>query len=221
MRPDVRGGVNLGAGRDDGGGMNAGGEGSFGKKQRHGLGERDAGVGHADQDFFRGRKMLVGDDGGGGALFGAGEIVLIFGEREVARFGGVGGSKAFEHGGGVANDFAIKVFCNFSGGKVHIWHFVRLPLTWSTRLTIKAGVSSSTPTFMAKDFSCRTDRLPLHGQGALQCMAAGAQFLQPQGQRRAAHDLRTRRRRRAGGARATRLATRRDRLAGSRRVAAD
>ena len=48
MRSDVRGGVHFGARRNDGRWMNSGGVSSFGKKQRHGLGERDAGVGHAD-----------------------------------------------------------------------------------------------------------------------------------------------------------------------------
>src|ERR1019366_3495848 len=126
MRPDVRAGVNLCARRNDRRGMNAGGIGSFGKEQRHGLGESDAGVGHADQNFPGGFKAVVGDDGGRRALFGADEIVLIFGEREVARLGAVGGSKAFERCCGIANHFTFKVFCNFSSGKGHVWHFVRV-----------------------------------------------------------------------------------------------
>ena len=48
MRPDVRGGVHLRARRNDRRGMNSGGLGAFGKKQRHGLGERDAGIRHSN-----------------------------------------------------------------------------------------------------------------------------------------------------------------------------
>ena len=126
MRPDVRAGIHLRAGGHDCRGMNSGGIGSFGKEQRHGLGERDAGVGHADQNFPGGFKAVVGDDCGRRALFGADEIVLIFGERKVARLGVVGGSKAFERCCGIANHFTFKVFCNFSSGKGHVWHFVRV-----------------------------------------------------------------------------------------------
>ena len=95
MRADVRRRIYLRGSGDDSGGVNSGGEYLFRKKQRERPGEGDAGVRHANQDFFRGRKTLVGDDGGGGALFGAGEIILIFGEGEVAGFGGVGGREVF------------------------------------------------------------------------------------------------------------------------------
>jgi hypothetical protein len=121
MRPDVRAGVNLRARRNDGRGMNSGGVGSFGEKQRHGLGERDAGVGHADQDFPGGFETVIGDDGGCGALLGQGEIVLIFGERQVAGFGAGGVSKARERCRGITKHFTLKMFGNFSSGKGHIW----------------------------------------------------------------------------------------------------
>ncbi len=96
MRSDVRGRINLRGLRDDRRRMNSGGKFLFWEKQCQRLGERDAGVRHADQDFFRGRKPLVGDDGGGGALLGAGEIILVFGKSQVAGLRAFGGRKAFQ-----------------------------------------------------------------------------------------------------------------------------
>ena len=115
MRADVRGRINLRGRGDDGGGMNSGGEFLFREKQRERFGKCDAGVRHANQDFFRGRKALVGDDGGGGALFGAGEIILIFGEGEVAGLRALGGREVFQDGIGVANHFTTNEFCDFCG----------------------------------------------------------------------------------------------------------
>src|SRR5208282_290088 len=111
------GGINLRAGRDDGRGMNAAGKSSFREKQCHGLGEGDPRVRHANQDFFRRGKALVRDDGGGGAIYGAVEKVLIFGKSEVAGSGGVGRGKAFESGRSVTKHFTFKMFCYFCGGK--------------------------------------------------------------------------------------------------------
>ena len=51
------------------------------------------------------------------------KIILIFGEGQVAGSGAVGGGKACEDGGGVANHFALKMFCDFSSGK---WHMMAL-----------------------------------------------------------------------------------------------
>ena len=87
MRPDVRGGIHFGARRNDGRRVNSGGEFPFGKKQRHGLGERDAGIRHANQNFPVGFETAIGDDGRCGALLGQGEIILVFGKCEVAGFG--------------------------------------------------------------------------------------------------------------------------------------
>ena len=67
--------------------MNPGGEFLFREKQREGLGKGNAGVWHADENFHRRVEAGIGNDGGGGALFGAGEEVFIFGEGEVAGFG--------------------------------------------------------------------------------------------------------------------------------------
>jgi hypothetical protein len=53
-------------------------------------------------------------------LLGQGEIVLVFGKREVTGFGAGGVGKARERCRGIANHFAIKVSGNFSSGKGHI-----------------------------------------------------------------------------------------------------
>ena len=68
-------------------------------------------------------KTAIGDDCGRRALFGMGEIVLVFGERQVTRLGAGGVSKAREHCSGIANHFTFKMFCNFSSGKGHICIF--------------------------------------------------------------------------------------------------
>ena len=115
MRSDVRGRINLRGLSDDRRRMNSSGEFRFRKKQRERLGEGDAGIRHADQDFFRGGKPFVGDDGGGGALLGAGEIFLVFGESQVAGLRAFGGREAFQDGGGVSNHLAANEFCDFCG----------------------------------------------------------------------------------------------------------
>ena len=54
IRPDVGGRINLGAGRHNRRGMDAGGEGRLGKEQREDFGKGDAGVGHADEGLAAG-----------------------------------------------------------------------------------------------------------------------------------------------------------------------
>ncbi len=95
--------------------MNSGGKFLFWEKQRERLGKGDAGVRHANQDFFRRRKPLIGDDGGGGALLGSGEIILVFGKSQVAGLCAFGGSEAFQDGIAIANYFAANEFCYFCG----------------------------------------------------------------------------------------------------------
>ena len=67
-----------------------------------------------------GLEPFIRNDGGGGALFSAGEEILVFGESEVAGLGGFGGRKVLQDGVLVANYLASNVFCNFCGGKRHI-----------------------------------------------------------------------------------------------------
>ena len=98
MRPDVRRRINFRGFGDDRRRMNSGGEFRFREKQRERLGEGDAGVRHANQDFFCGRKPFLGDDGGGGALLGAGEIILVFGKGQVAGLRTFGGREAVQDG---------------------------------------------------------------------------------------------------------------------------
>ena len=119
IRPDVRGGINLRGGRNDGRGMNARGINRVRKKQRQHPGESDARVGHADQNFFGRREITGNKNGGSGALLGALKIGFIFGEGKVAGPGAVGGSETGEDGGGVPADLALELFGNFSGGKRH------------------------------------------------------------------------------------------------------
>ncbi len=115
MRANVRGRINLRGGGDDRRRVDSSGEFLFGKEEREGLCKRDASVRHADQDFFCGRKAFVGDDGGGGALLGAGEIILIFREGDVAGLRTFGRREVFKDGIGIANYFATNEFCDFCG----------------------------------------------------------------------------------------------------------
>ena len=85
-----------------------------------------------------GFEPFIRDDGGGGALFGAGEVILVFGERQVADLRGFGGRKVFQDGVLVANHFAINVFCDFCGGKRH-----GLFLIYDFRLMIESSLPAS------------------------------------------------------------------------------
>src|SRR5438105_4948578 len=99
--------------------MRARREAGFRKKKPQHSGKRNPRIGHANQGLFPGSKWPVNDDGGGRALFGAGEIVLVLGEGEIARLGAVSGSEPFEHQSWVAGELAGQVFCDLSGGE---WH---------------------------------------------------------------------------------------------------
>jgi hypothetical protein len=115
----VHGRVNLRGFCDDGGRMNSGGKFLFREKQRERLRKRDPRVRDLNEDFFCGRKFLVGDDGGRGAFFCAGEIIFIFGEGEVAGLRVFGKRETFQDGVGVAGDMSLEIFCDFSDS----WHF--------------------------------------------------------------------------------------------------
>ena len=78
MRPDVRRRINLCPGRDHGGWMDAGGKFRFGKKHRQRLGERDARIRHADDNFLHRGRILSGDDRRGGAVFSGGKKICRF-----------------------------------------------------------------------------------------------------------------------------------------------
>ena len=89
VRPDMRRGINLCAGRNDGGGMNARRKAGFREKHAQRPGKRHPRVGHPDHDFARRRKFLARNDGGGVALLGGGEVLRVLGKGQVAGFGGV------------------------------------------------------------------------------------------------------------------------------------
>ena len=86
MRTDVRGGINLRAGRDDGRGMNAGGEGSFRERTAPcALAKAMRAFGTRIRIFFAEVKRLSAMMAVAALCLGAREKVLIFGKSQVAR----------------------------------------------------------------------------------------------------------------------------------------
>ena len=119
MRPHVGRGINLRAGRDDGRRVKPGRQDWLRKKRLQRPGERQARIGHADENLFAGRAGFVRDDGGGRALLGGGEIFGVFRKRQVAGLRGVGRGKAGQHRVAVAQDLAVQPPRNFCYGKTH------------------------------------------------------------------------------------------------------
>ena len=115
--------------------MHTGGEGRLGEEQREHLGKGHARIGHADQGLAAGAVGTVHQDGGSGALFGAGEVTLVLGEGQVARLGAVGRGEALKGQCAVPDHFAPEAFGNVRGGIRH-----KL-LTWTKAATIKGGSS--------------------------------------------------------------------------------
>ena len=107
MRADVRRRIYLRGSGDDSGGMNSGGKFLFREKQRERLGKGNAGVRHANENFLRRIKPLVGDDGGGRAVFGPRKKLLVFREGQVAGLGAVSGREAVQGSVAVTDDFAL------------------------------------------------------------------------------------------------------------------
>ena len=58
----------------------------------------------------------LGNDGRGGAVFGGGEIIIVFRKSQVAGFGLGGRGKASKRGMCVADDFVDEEFRDFSSG---------------------------------------------------------------------------------------------------------
>ena len=119
MWADVRRRVNLRGRGDNGGRMNAAGKFGFGEKHCERLGESNARIFHADDNFPGRRRIFPGDDGGGRTIFGGGKKLVGFSKSKVAKFCGVGAGKAGERGICIAEDFTGEQFCDFSSGKCH------------------------------------------------------------------------------------------------------
>ena len=200
--------------------MNAGGRAGSGKNRRHGAGKCDAGVGDTNQNFLRRGEALVRNDGGGGALFGASEVVFVFGKGEVAGLGTVGGGEAFEHGLRVTDHLPFKCFA-ISAAVNDILLFGRLAVDLLSRPTITMAGSSSTLVCMAKTLRVGLIGYRFMGRAHSNAWRQAPRFFGL----KANVELHTicgrKHGRRAGRARPARLAACRDRLARNRRVAAD
>ena len=102
MRSNVRRGIHLRRRRHNGAGMDAGGKNGLGKEQGERFGKGDARMLDANNDLAGRVEPRIGNDGGGGALFGQGKERFVFGKGEVARLGAVGGGESGQAGGGIA-----------------------------------------------------------------------------------------------------------------------
>ncbi len=143
----MRSGINLSRSGNNCGRMNSGGEFLFREKQRQRLGKGHARVGNTNQDFLRRIETLVSDDGSGGALLGFSKIFFIFREGEIAGLRVFRLREIFQDGMGVADDFALKVFCDCSSGKGHLVDLIDLA-------HYKDGRSEFNPYFYGKNFAC-------------------------------------------------------------------
>jgi hypothetical protein len=92
--------------------------GRLGEKQRQHPGKSQPRAGHADERLLR-RHRAVHENGGGGALFGAGEEPFILGEGQVAGLGAVRRGEPLHDQGGIADDFAADMPGNFRNGERH------------------------------------------------------------------------------------------------------
>jgi hypothetical protein len=116
---DVGGGVDGGGGSDECGGVDAGCWCRFREEEGQDLGEADAGVGDTDEGFWGRAVVLVDEDGGGGALAGAGEVSGVFGEGKVARPRFIGGGEAVEGELGIADDATLELLGDLLGEDGH------------------------------------------------------------------------------------------------------
>src|SRR5437870_3039867 len=60
--PDMRGGIDLNRGIENGGGMNTRRENGLRKEQRQNFGKRDASIEHSNERFFARSKRTIDDD---------------------------------------------------------------------------------------------------------------------------------------------------------------
>jgi len=139
--PDMGGGIHLRFRRDNRGRMDTRLEDRLREEQVHHLGKGDPGVLNPEQHLARRGERPIDNDRRGRALLGAGEIVLILGERQVSRLGAISRSKPLDHQARITGDFGVQKFGNLSGGKRHIL------LAWPTVLTIEHAGPSSISTF--------------------------------------------------------------------------
>ncbi len=97
--------------------MNSGNKLWFRKKDAYRFGEGHARICHMNQDLPARNRIFSGNNRSGGAIFGRREIIVVFGERQVARFGVFGGGKSSQRGVWVADNLAGDNFGDFSSGK--------------------------------------------------------------------------------------------------------
>lgn len=119
MRPDIRGGIHLGVGGDDGGGMKTRHWHGLREERLHGASKGHARIGHANDNFGSGRRVLGRNDGRGGALIGGRKNFRRFSKGQVSVPGGVSQGKARQNGRGVAPNFALEALGNLSNSKAH------------------------------------------------------------------------------------------------------
>ena len=113
------GGIELRARRNNGRGVYAPRKRGLRKKEWQHFGKSNPSMGHPDQGFTAGSKSRVDEDCGGGALFGADEVVFVFRKGQIAGLGAVRRREAFEHQGWVADNLAAQELRNFRNSK---WH---------------------------------------------------------------------------------------------------
>ena len=119
VRSDMRGGINLRRGGDGCAGMDPRRIGVRRKKERQEFRHGRAGVRHTDEHFRGGSEFARHENRRGQTLLGGGEVGFLFGEREVAGLGAVGGSEAGQYDRAVAKDFALEFFRDLGGCECH------------------------------------------------------------------------------------------------------
>ena len=120
VRPNEGGRVDGNIRGDHRSRMDRGSKNLWGEEQGKDPGEGDAWIGDADEGLGGGGKFERNQDRCGGTHFRPGEVIVVFGERQITRFGPFGRGETCELSVRITRYFPLQVGGNFGGGIKHL-----------------------------------------------------------------------------------------------------